>query len=135
MNLEHEEEGGHIDGGREAAEFLASALEAQAQLQERGDISGFENVYEPTHAAVWGVTGHYADAITFGLIFLDSWIDAAAHDWKYYEPIRREDWPRHARSVAAALRAGELVRDPFLLERFRPRPRRSLYQWLRDLLT
>jgi hypothetical protein len=51
------------------------------------------------------------------LTFWDGWIDARNNGWPR-GPIRVEDWPRLARSVATDLEADRDVSDPLVLSRF-----------------
>jgi hypothetical protein len=45
------------------------------------------------------------------LTFWDSWIDASNHEWRYYEPLKADDWPRLARSIAEDLRNDHDLKD------------------------
>ena len=80
------------------------------------------------------VDSRYGQAVAFGFEFWDNWIDAANHEWRHHEPISADDWPRYARLVANAVRAGELPTDAVLLEHVLRKPRRSFREWLRDVL-
>jgi hypothetical protein len=56
--------------------------------------------------------------VFIALHFWDGWIDASNHDWRYYEPILKSDWPTLARELASDLRADREVSNPFILNRF-----------------
>lgn len=60
--------------------------------------------------------------------FWDGWIDARNHDWLYYEGIDKEDWPRHARAVAACLRSGRTPEDSTLRKHFDRPPRKPILE-------
>ena len=52
------------------------------------------------------------------LSFWDGWIDASNHEWKYYKPISKSDWPMLALEIAAALRENHEIVNPIVIEKF-----------------
>ena len=69
------------------------------------------------------------------LSFWDSWIDAWNHQWRYYEPIREQDWPVLAREIARRLREDREIEDPVIVKRFAPKPRGPLRARVKQFLT
>jgi len=51
--------------------------------------------------------------------FLTGWSDSAAHDWYYWEPMKKDDWPRLAEVILKDLYANLEVTDLELLSEFR----------------
>jgi hypothetical protein len=117
----------------EEHEIMASALEAEATLQERGSVRKLGANYDPTCARILEVNSHYDESIAFAFTFWDNWVDAANHEWKYHEPIGEQEWPTFGREVAAAVRRGQLPANQFLIDEIRLKPRRSLWQWIKSL--
>src|SRR5262245_43841954 len=117
----------------EEHEIMASALEAEATLQERGSIRKLGSNYDPTYARILEVNARYDESIGFAFTFWDNWLDAANHEWKYHEPISEREWPNFGREVAAAVRRGELPANQFLIDQISLEPRRSFWQWVKSL--
>ena len=112
---------------------MASALEAEAALQERGAIREIGENYDPTYGRILEVNADYDEAVAFAFTFWDNWVDASNHDWQYHEPINERDWPLFAREIAHAVRHGQLPDNDFLVEQIRLKPRRSMWQWLKSV--
>ena len=117
----------------EARKVLADALERDAAAHDAGDYDRIAKAYDDVLTELLPIQD--VDAAPFGLAFdfWDGWSDSRNHQWLYYQGIARSDWPRLARHVAAAIRNATAITDPLVLEHF-GRPRRSLWQWLRDLV-
>ena len=113
--------------------IMASALEAEAALQDRGAIREIGDIYDPTYGRILEVNADYDEAVAFAFTFWDNWVDASNHDWQYHEPIGERDWPRFAREIALAVRQGQIPDNDFLVEQIRLKPRRSMWQWLKSL--
>ena len=79
--------------------------------------------YDEMDGALPRGTGAQCDKLFVALSFWDGWIDASNHDWRYYEPIAADDWPRLAREIAAALREDRELVNPTVLDRFGLKPR------------
>jgi hypothetical protein len=116
-----------------AGDILASALEADAALQETGDVRQVGAAQERTWVQVVAIAPDYSDAVGFAFRFWDEWTDAANHEWQYHDPITRSDWPRYARVIAEGLRRGRLPDDDRLLGLITLKPRRTFRQWLSGL--
>ena len=63
------------------------------------------------------------DKVFVALSFWDGWIDASNHEWKYYEPIQKDDWPRLVDEIARSLREDREVTNSVILKRFGLRKR------------
>jgi hypothetical protein len=118
---------------REEHEILASALEAEATLQEQGSVRAIGDDYDQTYGRVLEINHDYDESIAFAFTFWDNWVDASNHNWLYHDPITERDWPRFAREVAQAVRRGELPKNDFLVQQIRLKPRQTLWQWLKSL--
>ena len=95
---------------------LAALLDAAARAHEGGAI-------EEIHASFYDAENFPGDrscseyaAIAYN--FLDGWVDASNHDWRYYENIEKDDWPNLARAISGALRRGEPIVDERVLKHF-----------------
>lgn len=52
------------------------------------------------------------------LEFWSSWSDSAIHDWKYHEPLSKDDWPRLAKILIEDLKLNREVTNFELLTLF-----------------
>ena len=116
-----------------AGDILASALEADATLQETGDVRQMGTAQERTWLQVVAIAPDHGDAVGFAFTFWDEWTDAANHEWQYHDPIVQSDWPRYAREIAEGLRQGRLPEDERLLDLISLKPRQTFRQWLSRL--
>lgn len=97
---------------------MIAALRREADAQDQGRIgevgAGFEkcDIYLPREG------DSQFRALHIALNFWDGWTDARNHEWQYYEPIRKDDWPKLARSIALAIEAKEDVTDTVVLHKF-----------------
>jgi hypothetical protein len=60
--------------------------------------------------------------LSIALNFWECWADAGAHQWRYYEGLSADDWPRLANVVVVSLEQDLEIVDPELLRHFAPRP-------------
>jgi len=109
--------------------IVADALEAEAKLQESGDVKRLGDAYTPTYARVVEIDSNYGEAIGFAFTFWDEWADAANHDWQFHDPVTESDWPKFAREIAVAVRQGRVPANQFLVDQIRVKPRRTFRQW------
>jgi len=116
-----------------AGDILASALEADAALQETGDVRQLGAAQERTWVQVVAIAPDYSAPVGLAFTFWDQWADAANHEWRHYDPVTRSDWPRYAREIAEGLRQGRLPDDKRLLDLISFKPTRTFRQWLSDL--
>jgi hypothetical protein len=65
-----------------------------------------------------------AEDLRIALDFLDGWYDSSNHEWAFYEPLTRDDWPRLGQQLVKSLEAAGPV-DVLLRERFSTAPRRD----------
>lgn len=105
----------------EARALLADHLERYASA-----VGSPEDGYDEVDSVLPRGGGPEWTKVFTALSFWDGWIDAWNHEWRYYEPIREEDWPVLAREIARSLREDREIRDPEVLRRFAPRPRAPL---------
>lgn len=111
-------------------EIMACALEAEAAFHETGQYQNIGIALDPTYESILKYTSVLDDAIAFGFTFWDNWIDAANHKWLHHKPIKKEDWPNHAREIAQAIRNAELPTNPNILEYNLIKPRTTFKHWL-----
>ena len=124
----------NAQGEREAARILASALRRDATAQEAGNSEAIANRYDDVYAEVLALCSDLPDMVSRGFTFWDWWADARNHDWKYYDGIARNDWPRLARHVADAVEAAAPITDPVLVRHFERAARPGLFARLGRLL-
>lgn len=116
----------------EAADILAKALEDDAAAHEAGQYSSIGERYDDVYGEILPIDDIPGPLSALAFRFWDDWCDASQHDWMYHEPIRKEDWPLIARTIAKCLRSGELPTDPLILREFTPEPRLSFVQRLKQ---
>ncbi len=102
----------------EAKKDMISGLLQAAGAQEIGCLPGIETSYDALDTKRPRDEGSEFDKLFIALNFWDGWIDARNHDWKYYEGIHAEDWPRLARSIVADLEADREITDVVVLKHF-----------------
>lgn len=82
-------------------------------------------------------TGQFVDVdsdLRVAIEFLNGWYDSSNHDWRYYEPLGENDWPRLSVSLAVSLETGTPI-DESVRQRFTFAPRRGLRARLREFFT
>ena len=104
-------------------EIMACALEAEATFQEKGQYQNLGIAIDPTYESILEATSTIDTSISFAFTFWDNWVDAANHEWLYHEPIKKKDWPNHAREIAQAIRNAELPTNLKILEHNLIKPR------------
>lgn len=117
-----------------AAEVVAEALLADADAHDAGRCDEIGEKFDEVLADALPLPDAKAHHVSVAFNFWDGWIDARNHDWLYYEGIDRDDWPRHARAVASALRVGSSHDDLAVLKHFDRPPRPPLRTRLTRLL-
>jgi hypothetical protein len=65
------------------------------------------------------------DPLHAALNLLDAWIDSSNHEWRYYEGIGRDDWPKLALALAADISQNLTISNPLLIKHFAKRQSRS----------
>src|SRR5262245_35013218 len=108
----------------EARLTMAGWLERNARESPGRPDQGFEQM----DAALPRGSGPEWAKLFVALHFWDGWIDASQHEWKYYEPIQESDWPDTACRIAVDLRQDRDISNPWVVERFGPRPKAPLSQ-------
>jgi hypothetical protein len=101
------------------ANDLARTLVRSADAQDRGDVANIDDGFDEFERRV-----SEADVpvdVTTAFEFWAGWIDARNHDWHYYEPIGKDDWPSLARRLAPYLQRGEPIPRDRFLDQFIPR--------------
>jgi hypothetical protein len=102
----------------DAAEILADALVADAELHEANRYHEIGERYDDVYAELLPLDGPSEAPVRVALAFWDGWIDARNHDWAYYEGIGEHDWPRYARVVSDCIRSSRVPDDPTLRKHF-----------------
>lgn len=67
------------------------------------------------------------------LEFWSGWSDSAVHNWNFYEPLGKSDWPRLAKVVLSDLRENREITDQEILSQFSVYPK-SRSSWLSKLI-
>jgi hypothetical protein len=102
----------------EAKRDMISGLLYAASEHEVGRLSEIELSFDTLDERLPRDAGPEFDQLFIALNFWEGWIDARNHDWKYYEGIRTEDWPRLARSIAEDLKADRDITDEVVRKHF-----------------
>lgn len=103
---------------QQARDYLVSALRREADAQEQGHPEMVGAAFDEFDVNLPRDSNPKFDKLHIALNFWDGWADARNHDWQYYEPIREQDWPRLARTIAAQIGADEEVTELMVLDRF-----------------
>jgi hypothetical protein len=112
---------------------LRGALTAhrEGRLLEIGD--GWDDAAQLVHDEE-----EHDDRMSIALNLWEGWADSAEHDWRYYEGMSADDWPRCAHKLIALLEQDVPVDDIELRERFIRHPPRPVFprliEWARQLL-
>lgn len=112
--------------------LIAEGLRRDAEAQRAGRFDDVGLTCDDVEAAIASAEPA-TPAVALAFEFWNGWIDSRNHDWQFYPGIERDDWPRCADEIAAALTSGDEISNPTLLRLFTPRPRRSFREWLGDL--
>ena len=67
------------------------------------------------------------------LEFWSGWSDSAVHNWNFYEPLGKSDWPRLAKVVLSDLKENREITNQEILSQFSVYPK-SKSSWLSKLL-
>jgi len=116
-----------------AIKYLTSALEAH----QRGEFLSISDGHEEYDQMLIREEVSVNDLLYITLEFWASWADTAEHDWMFYPPFTKDDWPMMARILLNDLEANRVVTDETILRHFvqQPRPpRQSLLDRLKNLL-
>src|SRR5688572_33351174 len=103
---------------QEAALIVADALRHDAAAHDAGNVDEVGGSYDDVLSEVLPLWNDAGGTVGAAFKFWDWWIDARSHGWRRPRGIARDDWPRLARHIAAALENGNPVTDPVLLERY-----------------
>lgn len=113
-------------------EYLATALERDIERHNTGQFDEIGSEYDQVEGDTLPFRDLASATYHLAFSFWDGWVDASDHDWLYYDGIGRDDWPRLAQRIVAALREGTEISDPLLLRYFGPREPGPLRQlWYR----
>jgi hypothetical protein len=113
-------------------ESAATGLLRCADAHEAGDFSEIEREFDVFEASLTQDASAIPNDVLLAFGFWDAWTDSSNHDWRYHEPIQRDDWPRLAREIADTLRSGVPIANPVLLDAFGVQPVRG--SWLSRLV-
>jgi hypothetical protein len=116
----------------EAKKQITDSLLRCAEAHEAGRLADIEEGFDAVDRALPRGREPEFDKLHVALNFWDGWIDASNHNWKYYEGINAEDWPRLARQLAATLKEDQETTDVLIKQHFDFRNRsRRLNMWQR----
>ena len=100
--------------------IVATALRRDADAHDAGAVDSVGESYDDVLAEVLPLWNEAGGTIGMAFRFWDAWVKARNNDWPNSSGIAREDWPRLARHIAAALEMHNTVSEP-VLERFADR--------------
>ena len=95
---------------------VVAALRAGAQAHDEGRFQDIGSAYDRLAEATTQGGSLEAD-LRAALGFLESWYDSSNHDWCFYEPLARDDWPRLGLELANDIEAERPI-NPVLRDRF-----------------
>ena len=101
-----------------ARAYMVAELRREADAQDQGRTGEVGAGFEKCDINLPRDGDSRFRALHIALNFWDGWTDARNHEWQYYEPIGKDDWPRLARAIASAIEANEDVTDSVVLQKF-----------------
>ncbi len=120
---------------KEASEIFASALEADIKRQQEGQDHSIGLEWDDVYGQLLPIEEDFENPI-YGIAFnfWDAWCDASNHEWQYYDPLTRNDWPLLAQEVIKSLRSGNMPTNEILIREFLPKPRESFVNRIKKWL-
>jgi hypothetical protein len=109
---------------------VVAALREATKAHESGAFSEIGQVYDRLAQRAWQLADVDPD-LRVAIEFLDGWYDSSNHDWQYYDPLSKPDWPRLSLSLAASLEARKPI-DEHVRQRFTFAPKRGLWSRVRQ---
>lgn len=117
----------------EAAEILATALEACASAQEQGTLGNLDKRLQSVRRQVVSINDIPRPTFRLAMRFWKDWVRASRQGWRFYGPVTENDWPDIARTIAQHVRTGTLPPDTLILDNFMRKRRNMLWRDLRNL--
>jgi hypothetical protein len=94
---------------QQAKQQMISALMKSAEEHHAGRLEQIEDGYEDLDIALPRNGGPEFDKLLNALYFWDCWIDARNHNWRQYDGVEADDWPRLAMLIVADLEADQEI--------------------------
>jgi len=102
----------------EAKALLVDRLVRDAWAHENDEYTLIGHGYDDIDVGLPRNAGPEFRKLFIALSFWDGWIDARNHEWQYYKPIEKDDWPRLARQIAGHLKNEQEIDEPTIVARF-----------------
>lgn len=119
----------------EAANILASALEKDAEAHDSGDFINMGMRWDDIYGEILPIEDNINIPIyAIAFRFWDEWSDAANHNWKYHEAIRKSQWPILAKEIAQNLRLKSQINNQVIIDNFTPDTKVSLIKKIKKWL-
>ena len=106
-----------------ARKFAIDSIEKALVAHERGDDSSIENGLEEFQGLIPREELAPNSLLLLTEEFWCGWSSCAEHDWQFFEPLGKDDWPRLARILLDDLTSNREVTDSVLLSEFRVVPK------------
>lgn len=116
-----------------AKNFAIVALENALEAHARNDLLSIENGLEEFEGLVSESEVISNSLLYLSLEFWSGWSDSAVHDWRFYEPLQEDDWPRLAVILLNDLKANREITNSDILLYFRVKPKNSKVSLLTKL--
>jgi hypothetical protein len=97
---------------------VAEALERAALAHQASDFQKLKLILDEVERKLTGYDGPHANSIGISMRFFDGWVKDSSHNWNNYDGIRREDWPKYARHIVAALQYRKIIESPVIMKYF-----------------
>ena len=117
----------------EARQLAINSLENALDAHKNNDLLSIENGFEKYEGLVSESNVPANSLLYLTLEFWAGWSDSAIHNWLFYEPLKKDDWPRLAVIILEALKENKEITNPVILESFRVKPKTSLITKLKGL--
>lgn len=117
----------------EARKFAIDSLERAISAHDRGDIFSIEDGIDEYENIIPREEIANNSLLFLTLEIWSGWSDSAVHDWQFYEPLKKNDWPRIAKILLGDLRANREVTNAEILANFSIEVKEKNEFWLSKL--
>lgn len=90
----------------EVVQAICGLLESGERAQCSGDFSAFEEDFGTFDATYGRYVGRLEEWVHYVRYFVDCWIDASNHRWRYHDPVTESDWIKIAAQIKQAVENG-----------------------------
>lgn len=119
----------------EARKLAIRCLEKALIAHENDDVFSIEDGLEEYELLMHREEIKANSLLCLALEFWSGWSDSAVHDWNFYEPLSKEDWPRLAKILLSDLKANREVTNKEIISNFNVTSKQKAGSILSRILT